>query len=481
MSEKHPTKFLLLGGQWCETKRTFEVRSPFSGDLLADVSQAGESEIEQSIAAAQYAAGEMRDWPRFKIAEGLNLIAAGIKNRQAEFARTIALESAKPLTAASGEVARAVSTFEIAAAEARSFAGEVVPVDAQELGRGRFAWTERVPRGVIFGITPFNFPINLVAHKVAPALAAKNAIIIKPSPRTPLTCLLLGEVFLECGLPKSALQIINMDVELIDSVLRDERINMISFTGSENVGWKIRQKAVRQAVALELGGNAPVIVDETLKDDQKAFEYSLERSVMGAFSYAGQVCISAQRFYIQEQIFERWTNEFVRRAENLKIGDPLDETTELSVMIDETAAKRAESWVNEAVANGANLLCGNNRTGALLNATILTGTQPEMRVVAEEVFAPVAVVEKFNHFDHAIEMANQSKYGLQAGVFTSDLARARIAGNKLEFGGVLINDVPTFRVDNMPYGGVKASGFGREGVRYAMEEMCQTRVIVINS
>jgi glyceraldehyde-3-phosphate dehydrogenase (NADP+) len=344
------------------------------------------------------------------------------------------------------------------------------------LGKNRLAWTERIPRGVVFGITPFNFPLNLVAHKVAPALAAKNAIILKPSPRTPLTSVLLGEVFLESGLPKAALQIVNMDVQLIDGVLRDDRIGMVSFTGSVEVGWKIKEKSGRKAVALELGGNAPVIVDETAD-----FDFSLERSAMGAFVYAGQVCISAQRFFVHEQIFDRWTNKFAQKAKNLKTGNPLDEATELSVMIDETAARRAESWVKEATDNGARLLCGGRREGAFLEATILTDTQPEMRVVAEEVFAPVAVVEKFSDFDEAINTANQSKYGLQAGVFTRDLQRAKRAGEKLEFGGVVINDVPTFRVDNMPYGGVKASGFGREGVRYAMEEMTETRVIIVNS
>lgn len=470
------TKSLLIGGGWRENDKTFDVRSPFSGELLARVCNAGQGEVEDAIAAAVAAAKEMRELSRFEVYEGLSKIAAGIKARRDEFARTIALEAAKPLKLALGEVDRAIGTFEIAASEARFFAGDVVPVDAQALGRGRFAYTEHTPRGVIFGITPFNFPINLVVHKVAPALAAKNSIIIKPSPRTPLTALLLGEVFLESGLPKSALQVVNMDVELIEGVLKDERVGMISFTGSADVGWKIREKAGRKAVALELGGNAPVIVDETAD-----FDFSLERSVFGAFSYAGQICISAQRFYIHEQIFDRWTNEFVSRAEKLKTGDPLDEATELSVMIDEAAAKRAETWVNEAIDNGAKLLCGNQREGAMLNATVLTNTQPEMRVVAEEVFAPVAAVEKFSDFDEAINLANQSKYGLQAGVFTKDLARTRQAADKLEFGGVIINDVPTFRVDNMPYGGIKQSGFGREGVRYAMEEMTETRVIVVNS
>jgi acyl-CoA reductase-like NAD-dependent aldehyde dehydrogenase len=476
MAENFLTKPLLIDGEWRKTDTVFDVRSPFSGELLARVCNAGQSEVEDAIAAAVAAAKEMRELSRFEVYEGLSKIAAGIKGRRDEFARTIALEAAKPLKLALGEVDRAVGTFEIAASEARFFAGDVVPVDAQALGSGRFAYTEHTPRGVIFGITPFNFPINLVVHKVAPALAAKNAIIIKPSPRTPLTALLLGEVFLESGLPSSALQIVNMDVELIEGVLKDERVGMISFTGSADVGWKIREKAGRKAVALELGGNAPVIVDETAD-----FNFSLERSVFGALAYAGQICISAQRFYVHETIFDRWTNEFVQRAEKLKTGDPLDEATELSVMIDEAAAKRAETWVNEAIDNGAKLLCGNNREGAMLNATVLTNTQPEMRVVAEEVFAPVAVVEKFGDFDEAINLANQSKYGLQAGVFTRDLARMREAGNKLEYGGVIINDAPTFRVDNMPYGGIKQSGFGREGVRYAMEEMTEIKVIIVNS
>ena len=474
-------KKLLLGGEWRETGDVFDVNAPFSGELLARVCEAGHGEIEETIAAADAAADEIGKLSRGEIYEGLMKIAAGIKNRSEEFAQTIALEAAKPIKTARGEVERAVSTFEIAAATAREFAGEVVAIDAQSLGKNRFAWTQREPRGAIFGITPFNFPINLVAHKVAPALAAKNSIIIKPSPRTPLTAILLGEVFLESGLPKGALQIVNMPVELIETVTRDERIKMISFTGSAAVGWQLRAKAAMKYVALELGGNAPVIVDETLMGNESALEFSLQRSVTGAFGYAGQVCISAQRFYVHERIFDDWTREFVTRAEKLKTGDPLDESTDLSVMITHEAATRAEDWTREAVANGARILCGGKRDGALLAATVLTDTQPEMRVVSEEVFAPVAVVEKFADFDEAMSRANQSKYGLQAGVFTRDLARMQHAANKLEFGGVLINDVPTFRVDNMPYGGVKESGAGREGIKYAMEEMTETRVVIVNS
>jgi acyl-CoA reductase-like NAD-dependent aldehyde dehydrogenase len=474
-------KKLLIGGEWRASEETFEVRSPYSGERLATVYKAGSGELEAALGEALNAAAEMRELPRFAVYEGLKKIAERIEARREDFARTIALEAAKPISLARAEADRAAATFEIAASEARKFAGEVVPVDAQALGAGRFAYTERVPRGVVFGITPFNFPINLVAHKVAPALASKNSIIIKPSPRTPLTAALLGEIFLESGLPASALQIVNMDVELIEDVLTDDRIAMISFTGSADVGWQIRAKAARKAVALELGGNAPVIIDETLTANRAAFDFSLERAVMGAFAYAGQICISAQRFFVQEQIFESWTNEFISRAEKLRAGDPLDEATEISVMIDEAAAKRAEDWVREATANGARLLCGGTRDAAFLPATVLTDTQPEMRVVAEEVFAPVAVVEKFADFETALDVANNGKYGLQAGVFTNDLTRARRAAQRLEFGGILINDVPTFRVDNMPYGGVKSSGFGREGVRYAMEEMSEIRVIVMNN
>jgi acyl-CoA reductase-like NAD-dependent aldehyde dehydrogenase len=407
----------------------------------------------------------LRQLARYELAEALRRIADGIAARREEFARTIATESGKPLTAARGETDRAVATFTFASEEARRFTGETIPVDTQALGRGRYGWTERIPRGVIYGITPFNFPLNLVAHKVAPALASRNAIIVKPSPRTPLTALLLGEVFLESGLPVAALQVLPMEIPLIDVVLDDERVAMISFTGS----------AARKPVALELGGNAPVIVDETAD-----VKYSVERTAMAAFNYAGQVCISAQRIFVHEKIADKWTTGFVERARTLRTGDPLDEATELSVMIDEQAARRAEEWIKEAVGAGARLLCGGARRGALLEATVLTDVHNEMRVCSEEVFAPVATVQTFDDFSAALAEANNTRYGLQAGVFTRETRRMYEAAQALEFGGVMINDAPAFRVDNMPYGGVKLSGAGREGVRYAMEEMTEQRMIVVD-
>ncbi|MDQ3684757.1 MAG: aldehyde dehydrogenase family protein [Acidobacteriota bacterium] len=468
-------KPFLIDGKWRTTATLHEVRAPFDGALITSFCVPSLGDVEESIALAVRAAAESDATPRYKIADGLRSIADGIEARGEEFARTIAIESGKPITGARGEVDRAVGTFTIASEEARRFVGEVVPLDSQALGAGRTGWTERIPRGVIFGITPFNFPLNLVAHKVAPALASRNAIIIKPSPRTPLTALLLGEVFLESGLPSAALQIIPMDLPLVDVVLRDERVAMISFTGSADVGWKLRERAVRKVVALELGGNAPVIVDETAD-----VEYAAERTAAAAFAHAGQVCISAQRVIVHEQVADRFSDLLVERARNLRVGDPLDEATGLSVMIDEAAAKRAEAWINEAVGGGARILCGGRRKGALLEATVLTDVHSEMRVCSEEVFAPVATVQRFDDFPDALAEANNSRYGLQAGVFTHDLRRAMLAFKTLEFGGVMINDAPAFRVDNMPYGGVKQSGVGREGVYYAMEEMTELRLIVIN-
>lgn len=464
---------ILIDGAWVESPDLITVTNPFSGDELALVSSANEDLIERSIASAYAAAAKMRLLPRFQIARALRSIAAGIEKRGEEFTRTIVLESAKPLIYARGEVERAIATFSWAAGEAERFTGEIVPIDVQPNGRGKWGRTVRTPRGVIYGITPFNFPLNLVAHKVAPALASGNSIIIKPSPRTPLTALLLGEVFLESGLPVSALQIVPADVKHIDKIVADDRIGMVSFTGSAPIGWDLKSKVGVKPIALELGGNAPVIIDESADNER-----SLSRTLTGAFAYSGQVCISVQRVYVHAKRFDTWSSEFITLSEKLKVGDPLDENTKISVMIDQDAAKRAESWVNEAVGNGAKLLTGGKRDGSFIEPTVLTKTSPEMRVVSEEVFAPIVVIEKFEDFDEAVGMANNSKYGLQAGVFSENQWNVDRACDMLEFGGVIINDAPIFRVDNMPYGGLKESGFGREGVRYAMNEMTDTKVVV---
>lgn len=469
------TKPFLIGGEWRASNNSQEVHSPFNGELVARFSVASQEESEESVSFASNAAREMRQLPRHEIAESLGFIANKLRERHEELARTIALEAGKPIKAARAEAERAAYTFTYASEEARRFAGEVVPIDGQPNGAGRIGFTARIPRGVIYGITPFNFPLNLVAHKVAPALASGNAIIIKPSPRTPLSALLLGEIFLECGLPKAALQIAPVEVPTIDSILKDERVSMISFTGSASVGWSLRERAGRKAVTLELGGNAPVIIDETADLD-----YAAERAAFAAFVYAGQVCISAQRLLVHESAAERFIDQFVGRAKKLRAGDPLDEATDISNMIDEEAARRVEGWIEEAVGAGARVLCGGKRKGSLLEATVLMNVHAEMRVCSEEVFAPVATIQTFRDFEEALDEANHTRYGLQAGVFTRDMSRSLRAFERLEFGGVMINDAPAFRVDNMPYGGVKASGAGREGVRYAMEEMTEPRILVID-
>jgi len=466
---------ILIGGTWRSTDRCFSVRNPYNGDLIADVCSASESDIEDTIAFAQTASLELRETTRFELAKALAKISDLIEKRKDEFANTIVNESAKPISLARAEVERASRTFHFAAIEVEKFVGEIIPIDAQSNGRGKTGHTMQVPLGVIFGITPFNFPLNLVAHKIAPALASRNSIIIKPSPRTPLTALLLGEIFLESGLPGSAVQIVPMDVALIDIILRDERVHMLSFTGSAEVGWNLKSRIGRKKLALELGGNAPVIVDETAD-----YQRSIDQTLIGAFAFAGQVCISVQRVYVHQSFADAWMRDFVSGAKILCKGNPAEETTKLSVMIDEPAAIRAKQWIDEAIGAGAVLLCGGTRDSSFLDATVLTNTSSEMRVVSEEAFAPVVVLEKFSHIDEAFSMANQTKYGLQCGIFTQNLANARRATEQLEFGSVLINEIPTFRVDNMPYGGVKSSGFGREGVRYAMEEMSERRLVVMS-
>ncbi len=465
---------ILVGGEWRETVETFDVHAPHSGEHLATVFQADSGLNSEAVATARRELEAMSRLGRFQLSKGLRRISEGIEARKKEFAEVIALEASKPITLCRAEVDRAIATFACAAGEAERFVGEVVPVDTQAVGKGKFSYTKRVPKGVVYGITPFNYPLNLAAHKVAPALASGNTIIVKPSPRTPLASLMLGEVFLESGLPKSALQIVPTDVSNIDEILSDDRVAMVSFTGSADVGWSIKARAPKKTVALELGGNAPVIVDETAD-----LKRAVEKCLAGAFVYSGQVCISVQRIYVHESGFDEFTGAFVSGAEKLVVGDPLNERTQIAHMIDVAAAERAHGWVTEAADNGAKILCGNMREGGVMHPTVLTGTSPEMRLVSQEIFAPVCVVEKFSDFREAVDSANNSSYGLQAGVFTNDLSRASLAADHLEYGGVIINDVPTFRVDNMPYGGVKSSGYGREGVRYAMEEMTDVRIVVI--
>ena len=465
---------LYIGGEWMGSNEGLEVRNPYSGEVIGKVPLAGKEDFERALVCALEAFEEMRSLPSYRRAESLGRIAAGLRERMEEVARTISLESGKPIRDARIEVGRAINTFTIAMEEAKRMGGEVIPLDLVPGSEGRIGVVRPFPIGVILGITPFNFPLNLVAHKVAPALASGNTIIVKPSPRTPLTALLLAEIFEDCGLPKGAMNVVLAPVEVVEEYLGDERIKMVTFTGSARVGWAMKGKVGRKKVTLELGGNAAVIVHR-----DSDIEYAARRCAAGAFSYAGQICISVQRVYVHRDIFPSFRDAFIRASEDFKAGDPLDEGTTLAPMIDEGALRRTEEWVREAIEAGAVLLKGGKRMDPFFEPTILTGTRTGMKVSCEEVFAPVAIVEPYEDIKDAVAMVNDSPYGLQAGIFTRDMDNILYAYERIEVGGLVVNDIPTYRVDHMPYGGVKMSGFGREGVRYAIQEMTEPRLLIM--
>ncbi|HLQ52581.1 MAG TPA: aldehyde dehydrogenase family protein, partial [Terriglobales bacterium] len=395
--------------------------------------------------------------------------------RHEEFARSIALESGKPIKTARAEVDRAVFTFTVASEEAARIGGEYLPLDLQELAAQRWGIVRRFPVGAIAAITPFNFPLNLVAHKVAPAIAAGCTVVLKPAPQTPLTALLLAEVVQNAGWPAGALNVLPLSNEDAALLVRDDRLRMLTFTGSSAVGWRLKAEAGKKRVTLELGGNAAVIVHSDADLD-----YAAERCAVGGFSYAGQSCIAVQRIFVQQSVYQKFVEKFLTRVRDFKAGDPLDEATFIGPLIREQDAIRAQQWVEEAVSAGAKLLIGGHRQGSLMEATVLTNTRQEMRVNCEEVFAPVKTVEPYTDFGQALAEINASTYGLQAGLFTRDAVLIFRAYEELEVGGLIVGDAPTFRIDHMPYGGVKDSGLGREGLRYAIEEMTERRLLVMN-
>lgn len=467
---------LLIGSDWVQTGRTAKITSPYDGALVGEVCVGDASHLRGAIDAAQRAFdATTRRLPAFERAGVLTRIAAAIERQRAEFVRLIVAEAGKPHTLADGEVSRAVSTFTLAAELARETAGELLDMDAFASGRGHIGLARRFPLGVIYGITPFNFPLNLVAHKVAPAIASGNCVVIKPSPQTPLTALLLGRLVLEAGAPAGQLNVVCCSNEDAGSPLSDERVKMVSFTGSAAVGWKLKTLSGQKKVTLELGGNAAAIVHE-----DAVLDTAIPALATAAFSYAGQSCISTQRIFVHAPIYDAFRARFVAQVRaQIKTGDPRDPTVTVGPMINATALTRIRDWIEAARVGGAALAHGGGVIGNCLEATVLEVPHQRFELCREEAFAPIVTLQRYTSYDEALGEVNASPYGLQAGVFTQDIDRAWRAFERLEVGGVLINQVPTFRADNQPYGGVKASGFGREGVRYAMEEMTELKSLIM--
>ena len=468
-TERH----LLIGGEWVETGSWIEVRSPYDGALVGRVPSAGAAETRRATDAAERA---MHDpLPAHERAAVLDRVAAALAERHDEVAQMICEEAGKPMKAARVEAQRAVSTFTMAAVEARKLAGDLVPMDASPAGVGKLALTLRVPIGVVAAISPFNFPLNLVAHKIAPALAAGCAVVLKPASQTPLSALLLAELETEAGLPAGWLNVVcGPASEIGDVLVEDERVRMISFTGSAPVGWSLRERAPRKKVSLELGNATPVIVaaDADLGD-------AASRLAANAFSFAGQSCISVQRIYVERDVFDHFLGHFLPLVEDLKVGDPAEEDTDVGPLIAPSERERVLSWIDEARGLGAEILAGGGLEGDLLRPTVIADPPPDAKVVSEEVFGPVCTITPYDTLDEAIALANGTRYGLQAGIFVADVKDALNAARALDFGGVTVNEAPTFRADQMPYGGVKESGNTREGPAYAIREMTDERVVVL--
>ncbi len=464
---------IYAGGEFVSTAHALNVFNPYSGEIYAQTYLADEAVLEKAILAAEKALPLMKNLPSYEKYAILMEIAAEMKRNEKHLAEVLATEACKPIKYALGEIARAIQTIIVAAEEAKRLQGEYLSIDWTAAGKGKEGWVKHFPIGIIAGIAPFNFPINLAIHKIAPAIAAGCPIILKPASSTPLSTLEFAKIVDKTSLPKGALSILPMDRQAGNQLVTDERFKLLTFTGSPEVGWKMKADAGKKKVVLELGGNAGVIVTKTADID-----VAVAKCVVGGFAYSGQVCIHAQRIYIHAEIFEHFTQKFTEAVKLLKNGEPLNPETDISAMIDENNAIRVEEWVNDAINGGAKLICGGNRIGTFYTPTVLTDTHKDMKVCALEVFGPVVILESYNHFREAVDAVNDSRFGLQAGVFTNQIDEMNQAFSHLEVGGVIINDVPTFRVDHAPYGGIKDSGLGREGVKYAIQDMMEAKILI---
>jgi len=464
---------IFLAGSFIGTEQKVVVVNPFDGSIAGTTYLAGDAEFEKAVEAALSAREPLRQMPAYSRYEALMKIRQSLIDQREAFALTIVRESAKPLRYALAEVDRSIQTFTVAAEETKRLPREYLALDWTAAGQGREGRVKYFPIGVVAGISPFNFPLNLAVHKIAPALAAGCPIILKPSTSTPLSTLKLAGLIAETKFPAGAVSILPMSRTTGNKLVTDSRISLLSFTGSPEVGWAMKAAAGKKKTLLELGGNAGVIVTPT-----SDVELAVKRCLTGAFSYSGQVCIHTQRIYVHQSVFRQFSELFSEGVARLKHGNPELPETEISVMIDQENAIRVEKWISEAVEDGAHLVCGGKRQGKYIEPTVLTGTTANMRVCSDEVFGPVVTLEPYDSFNEAVSLLNQSRFGLQAGVFTDSLNEMESAFEQLQVGGVIINDVPTFRVDHMPYGGIKDSGLGREGVKYAIMEMMEPRILV---
>ncbi len=470
-SPVEPQAFL-LNGKWIASGEQVPILSPFDGKEVGSFYRATAAHLEAAISGSVAAAEVMKPLPADERHRILNTTAEGIRKERERLARLIAQEAGKPIKAARVEVDRAAHTFSLAADEAMRLEDAHLRLEQPGID-ARKGIVRRFPAGPVAAITPFNFPLNLVAHKLAPAIACGCPVVLKPAPQTPLTSLALAHLLHDAGLPPGGLQVLPLRNQDAASLVEDDRLKVLSFTGSAAVGWQLKARAGKKRVLLELGGNAAMIVH-----DDADVGLAVARAAAGGFVYAGQSCISVQRIFVQRKVLPQFVELFVEKVRALRSGDPLDEATDVGPLIGEADAVRVEAWVRDAVADGAKILCGGLRKGSMMEPTVLTGTRTDQKVNREEIFGPVVTVEPYDDFDSALNMANDSRYGLQAGVFTNDQKLVEQAFAGLEVGGVIVNDAPTFRADSMPYGGVKDSGLGREGVRYAIEEMTELKILV---
>ncbi len=469
-------KRFLIGDKWLKSNNIADIINPFNNDVTAKVYNAEKEHFDLAIEKSLEAFEKTKKLSRYKRSQILKNIYELIEKRKSEFVDIIVNECGKPITYAKSEVDRAIATFKMASDEILRFGGEFLPLDVTAVTEGYNSITSRFPIGLIAGISPFNFPLNLTAHKVAPAIATGNVMILKPPHQAPSASLLLGEICLESGIISGSLNVLPAMPKEADILITDPRIKMISFTGSVKVGWDIKNRCGKKKLCLELGGNAAVIVDKDTNLD-----FAIQRIAIGAFSYAGQVCISVQRIIIHQDVYDPFKEKFIDYVgKKIKLGDPKENDTVLSALINIEATERTEKWLNEATNNGAKILTGGKRRDKMFEATILENVSEKSKINCEEVFAPIAIISKYNNFEDAVKMVNDSNFGLQAGVFTRDIKNIFYAHENINAGGVIINDYPTFRVDNMPYGGIKDSGFGREGIKYSMEDMTELKVTVFN-